>query len=209
MAMADAIHHQYAQHQIGRPDGGGFLRAPMVDRGGSHCRHLRRRVFDAGKNHIAADQRTQHGGDTIKGLGKVQSRRCRPGIAQDGDVGIGTGFQKARADGDDVKRRQEDAIDAQMRRRHEQEGANGIKRQTGDDGLFVAQPADDHGGRQGRAEIADIKGELGEAGLGPRQIQGLLEMVQQQIVELRCQPPGKEQGRGQRKGDDVALFYDW
>jgi len=117
-------------------------------------------------------------------------------------------FQKTRADGDDVKRRQEDAINAHLRRRHEQEGADCVKRQAYDDRLFIADAADDHGGRKRRAEIADVKGELGQAGLWARQIQRLLEMMQQQIVELRGQAPGKEQGRGQREGGDVALLND-
>ena len=95
-----------------------------------------------------------------------------------------------------------------MRRRHEQEGADGVERQTHDDGFLVAQAADGHGGRQRRAEIADIKSELGQAGLRPRQVQRLLEVMQQQVVELRCQPPGEEQGCRQRKGDDVTFLND-
>ena len=48
-------------------------------------------------------------------------------------------FQKARADGDDVKRGQEYSIDPHLRRRHEQEGADGVHRQPRHHGLLVAE----------------------------------------------------------------------
>ena len=95
-----------------------------------------------------------------------------------------------------------------MRRRHEQEGANGIEGQADDDRLLVADAANDHRCGQRRAEIADIEGELGQASLGAGEVQRLLEMMQQQVIELRSQAPGEEQGRGQGEGDKIASFDD-
>lgn len=104
------------------------------------------------------------------------------------------------------KRDQENAIDAQAGGRHEQKGADRIHGQADHHAFLVTQATDDHGRRQGRTEIADIESELGQAGAGAADIQRLLEMMQQQIVELRCQAPGEEQGGSQRKRHHIAFF---
>ena len=83
-------------------------------------------MLDAGKDELRADDRGDRTAQAVERLCQVQPLFGARRIAERDDVRIGSGLEEGRARGEDEQRRKERGIFANLRRRIEEQRAEGI-----------------------------------------------------------------------------------
>ena len=104
-------HGQRAQDQVGRDDAQDFrVEIGLISARDLHVGDLGDGEFDAGEDEDRADEAGSDVAEWVEGLREVEAALAGTGIAEFGDKGIGAGFKKREAAGDDELRHQEEGV---------------------------------------------------------------------------------------------------
>ena len=158
--------------------------------------------LDARKDEDGAEEGSGDGAEGVESLRKIEAAFGGAGIAHFRDEGVGGGFKKREAAGDDEEGDEEIRVAIGERGGPEEQRAGAKEAEAGEDAGFVSRFASDKAGGDGEQEIAEIEGRLHESGLEAADGEGLHELADENVVEVVGNRPQEEEcGNGEEDGE--------